>query len=102
MRITGNRLIDLAAASTTKNQSQVAEVSAQVSSGLRVTTPSDDPAAWLAAQRTKLHKALREGTGAAVTESRERLQVTDSALASIGDVVSQIRSLAVQGSSASY
>jgi flagellar hook-associated protein 3 FlgL len=102
MRITGNRLIDLAAASTTKNQSQVAEVSAQVSSGMRVTTPSDDPAAWLAAQRTKMHKALSEGTGAAVTESRDRLQVTDNALASIGDVLSQIRSLAVQGSSDTY
>ena len=40
MRITGNRLIDLAAASTTKNQSAVAEVSDQLSSGLRVTPPS--------------------------------------------------------------
>src|SRR5262245_39758081 len=102
MRITGNRLIDLAAASTTKNPSHVADVSAQVSSGMRVTTPSDDPAAWLAAQRTKLHKALSEGTGAAVTESRDRLQVTDNALASIGDVVSQIRTLAVQAASDTY
>jgi flagellar hook-associated protein 3 FlgL len=102
MRITGNRLIDLAAASTSKNQSAVAVVSAQVSSGLRVTTPSDDPTAWLAAQRTKLHQALSQGTGAAAVESRDRLQVTDNALASIGDVVSQIRTLAVQGSSDTY
>lgn len=102
MRITGNRLIDLAAASTSRNQSAVADVSAQVSSGLRVEAPSDDPTAWLAAQRTKLHKALSEGTGAAVTESRDRLQVTDNALASIGDVVSQIRTLAVQGASDTY
>jgi flagellar hook-associated protein 3 FlgL len=102
MRITGNRLIDLAAASTTKNQSQVAEVAAQVSSGMRVTTPSDDPTAWLAAQRTKLHQALSQGTGAAVADGRERLQVTDDALASIGDVLSQIRALAVQGASSTY
>jgi flagellar hook-associated protein 3 FlgL len=102
MRITGNRLIDLAAASTSKNQSAVAEVSAQVSSGMRVTTPSDDPTAWLAAQRIKLHQALSQGTGAAVADGRDRLQVTDNALASIGDVVSQIRTLAVQGASATY
>jgi len=102
MRITANRLIDLAAAATTKNQSTVGTVSAQLSSGMRVTTPSDDPAAWLAAQRTKLHQVLSQGAGAAVANSRDRLDLTDNALASIGDVVSQIRTLAVQGASATY
>jgi flagellar hook-associated protein 3 FlgL len=102
MRITGNRLIDLAAASTTKNQSSVADVAEQVSSGLRVTAPSDDPQAWLAAQRTKLRHSLSEGTGEAVAASRERLQLTDHALGSIGDIVSQVRALAIQGSSDTY
>jgi flagellar hook-associated protein 3 FlgL len=102
MRITGNRLIDLAAASTTRNQTAVADVSAQVSSGMRVTTPSDDPTAWLGAQRTKLHQALSQGTGAAVATSRDRLQMTDNALATVGDVVSQVRALAVQGASDTY
>lgn len=102
MRITGNRLIDLQAASTTRNQAAVADVAEQVSSGMRVTTPSDDPTAWLAAQRTKLRHALSQGTGAAVQASRDRLQMTDNALASIGDVVSQIRVLAVQAASDTY
>jgi flagellar hook-associated protein 3 FlgL len=102
MRITGNRLIDLSSASTTKSQSAVATASAVVSSGLRVAAPSDDPAAWVAAQRTKLRQALSQGTGAAVVASRERLTSTDSALASLGDIVSQIRTLAVQGASDTY
>lgn len=102
MRITGNRLIDLAAASTTKNQSAVATVSEQLTSGMRVTTPSDDPTAWLAAQRAKLHQALSQGNGAAEATSRERLQLTDNALASIGEVVAQIRTLSVQGASDTY
>jgi flagellar hook-associated protein 3 FlgL len=102
MRITGNRLIDLAAASSTKNQSTVGTVSAQLSSGMRVTTPSDDPAAWVAAQRTKLRQVLSQGAGAAVASSRDNLQMTDNALASLGDIVSQIQTLAVQGSSDSY
>jgi len=102
MRITGNRLIDLASASTSKNQSAVATASAELSSGMRVTTPSDDPEAWLAAQRTKLHQALSQGTGAAVAASRDRLTVTDNALASLGDVVSQVRALAIQGASDTY
>jgi flagellar hook-associated protein 3 FlgL len=95
-------MIDIAAASTTKNQVAVGTVSSQLSSGLRVTTPSEDPTAWLAAQRTKLREALSQGSGAATVASRERLDVTDSSLASLGDVVSQIRSLAIQGSSDSY
>jgi len=102
MRITGNRLIDLASAATTKNQSAVGTVSAELSSGLRVTTPSDDPAAWVAAQRTKLRQVMSQGAGAAVATSRDALQMTDSALASIGSAVSQIRTLAVQGSSDTY
>jgi flagellar hook-associated protein 3 FlgL len=102
MRITGNRLIDLSAASTTKAQTAVATAAAQLSSGLRVTSPSDDPDAWLAAQRTKLSQALSQGTGAAVQTSRDRLGVTDNALASLGDIVSQIRTLAVQGASDTY
>ena len=102
MRITGGRLIDQVAASNTKSQSAVATVSAQVSSGLRVTTPSDDPIAWLSAQRTKLHQALSQGTGAAEQTSRERLQGTDNALAQVGDIVSQVRALAIQGASGSY
>jgi flagellar hook-associated protein 3 FlgL len=102
MRITGNRLIDLAAANTAKSQSSVATVSGQLSSGLRVTTPSDDPEAWLAAQRSKLRQVLSQGNGAAVAVSHDRLQLTDSALASISDVVMQVRTLAVQGASDTY
>lgn len=102
MRITGNRLIDVSAASTARSQARLAEVSNQLSSGMRVTTPSDDPDAWLAAQRTKLHQAMSQGTGAAMENSRERLDVTDSALASLGDIVSQVRTLAVQGASDTY
>jgi flagellar hook-associated protein 3 FlgL len=102
MRITGNRLIDLSSAATTKAQTGVGTVSAQLTSGLRVTTPSDDPAAWLAAQRTKVRQALSQGTGAAVATSRDRLTVTDNSLAQLGDIVSQIQTLAVQGSSDTY
>jgi flagellar hook-associated protein 3 FlgL len=102
MRITGNRLMDVSSAASVRTQSTVAEVAEQVTSGLRVGKPSDDPSAWLAAQRTKLRQAMSQGTGAAVDASRERLSVTDNALASIGDAVSQIRQLAIQGSSGTY
>src|SRR5262249_34636764 len=83
-------------------QSAVATSAAELSSGLRVTTPSDDPDAWLAAQRTKLQQALSQGSGAAMQSSRDRLAVTDNSLASLGDVLSQARSLAIPGASDTY
>ena len=42
MRITGYRMIDLAAASTANAQGAVSDLSGEVSSGLRVTKPSDE------------------------------------------------------------
>lgn len=102
MRITGNRLIDVSAAATSKNQSAVADASQQATTGLRVQTASDDPSAWLAAQRTKLRQAFSQGTGAAVAQTRDRLELTDNALGSLGDVVSQVRTLAIQASSDTY
>jgi flagellar hook-associated protein 3 FlgL len=69
---------------------------------MRVTTPSDDPAAWVAAQRTKLHQVLSQGAGQAAASSRDNLEMTDNSLASIADVVSQVQTLAVQGSSDTY
>lgn len=102
MRITGSRMIDLAAAATAKNQTQVGAASTEVSSGLRVARSSDDPAAWAAGERAKLHRSLAGGASAAIQASRDRLDETDAALATIGEAVSEVRQLAVQGSSASY
>jgi flagellar hook-associated protein 3 FlgL len=102
MRITGNRMIDLAAASTARTQNEVGRVSNEVSSGMRVAKPSDDPTAWAAAERAKLHRTLSQGTVSAVAASRDRLDETDAALSTIGDSVSAIRTLAVQGASSTY
>ena len=102
MRVTGNRMIDLAADSTAANQTRVANASAEVTSGMRVTRPSDDPSAYVAAERARMHKNLVEGSTKAMQTSRERLDLVDGALATVGDVVSQIRSLALQGASDTY
>jgi flagellar hook-associated protein 3 FlgL len=102
VRITGNRLIEQAAAATTSNQSAVATATNQLTSGLRVDAPSDDPAAWMAGQRAKLHKALSQTTGTAIAASRENLDEVDRVLGSLGETVSSIRALAVQGSSGQY
>jgi flagellar hook-associated protein 3 FlgL len=102
MRITGTRMIDMAAAATSKNQTAVGDASNQLTSGKRVNDPSDDPTAWVAAQRVKLHQALSQGAGAAEQTSRDQLQLTDGSLSAIGQIVAQVRTLAVQGASDTY
>lgn len=102
MRVTGNRLIEMSAAATAANQSKVAAAAAEASSGIRVTKPSDDPAAWAAGQRAALHKTLTAGATSALEAGRERLDLVDSSLATIADAVAQVRTLAVQGASAGY
>ncbi len=102
MRVTGGRMIDLAATASSGGRAEVAQAASEVSSGLRVAKPSDDPAAWLAAERAGLRKTLTAGASTAVAISRDRLDDTDAALATIGESVSLIRMLAVQGANASY
>jgi len=102
MRITGGRLIDLAAVSTNNHQTAVGKLADQVSSGMRVRQPSEDPAAWLAAHRAGLRRTLSEGTGVAMQFSRDRLDETDRLLSTIQDAVAQTRLLTVQGASETY
>jgi len=73
MRITGSHLADLAAAATARAQDKVAEATEVASSGLRVARPSDDPAAWAAAQRDKVRQVLAAGTGSAIGASTDQL-----------------------------
>lgn len=102
MRITGNRMIDMAQAANAANQSKAAAAANEASSGLRVQKPSDDPEAWAAAQRANARKTVAAGSVSALETGRERLGLTDNALGSIGDALSAMRELAVQGSNASY
>jgi flagellar hook-associated protein 3 FlgL len=102
MRITGNRLLDRAAAATSASQAKVADKANALTSGLRVQTPSDDPTAWLAAQRASLRKSLSESAGTAMAFGRDRLDETDHAMATILDSVAAVRQLAIQGSNDSY
>lgn len=102
MRVTGNRMMDLATGATLTGQSRVAAAAQEVTTGLKVTRPSDDPRAYVSAERSKLHKTLVEGSTKAMQSSRERLIQVDGALATIGDMVSQVRTLAISGASLSY
>lgn len=97
MRITDHRIVDMAASATQRNQASVGELSQQLSSGLRVSKPSDDPAAWMSAQREKVRAALNDGTSQAIQTGHERLVESDGALSTLAGIVSQARELAIEG-----
>lgn len=97
MRITDHRIVDVSAAATQKNQARVGDLTNQVSSGLRVSKPSDDPSAWLSAQRAKVRSALNDGANQAIQVGHERMVASDGALSTLSSIVSQARELAVEG-----
>jgi flagellar hook-associated protein 3 FlgL len=101
MRVTNMYMVTLAQQATDKNQSNVAQLSQEVSSGLAVSKPSDNPTAWIEAQREKVQQTINDGTGAALQTGLEKVNATDGALSTLSQIVSQAQSLAVEGASAS-
>jgi len=101
MRVTSTHIVELAAAATSRAQSRVADATTIATSGLRVQVPSDDPVAWATAQRERMRQTLATGTGGAIASSRTDLEESDAAFATITEVVSRARAIAVQGASAS-
>jgi flagellar hook-associated protein 3 FlgL len=101
MRVTNMYMVTLAQEATDKNQSTVAQLSQEVSSGLAVSKPSDNPTAWIEAQREKVQQTINDGTGAALQTGLEKVTATSGALSSLSQIVSQAQSLAVEGANAS-
>jgi flagellar hook-associated protein 3 FlgL len=101
MRVTNMYMVTLAQEANAKNQSNVAQLSQEASSGLAVAKPSDNPAAWIEAQRAKVEQTINDGTGQALQGGLEKLNATDGALSTLSQLVSQAQALAVEGASAS-
>ncbi|MEZ4365266.1 MAG: hypothetical protein R2939_03135 [Kofleriaceae bacterium] len=97
MRVTGHHLLAQASASTRSAQARVGQAAAQLGSGERLQAPSDDPTAWAIAARARAHASLSQGARAGVATSSERLEATDLALASLGDVFARARELTIEG-----
>jgi flagellar hook-associated protein 3 FlgL len=90
--------MQLATDGMTKARNQVAEAQEGLSSGIKVDKPSDDPAAWAEGARASIRSRLAGSHGDSIGRSRDGLLETDRALGAVGNVLSQARELAVQGS----
>jgi len=102
MRVSDRSIFENAIRYTDQAQSRLDAAQRLVSTGQRVSHPSDDPAA--AAQLTSLAidtgrlDALAKTTGAASSE----LQAADSAMNAIGNALVRAKQLALQGSNDTY
>lgn len=101
MRITANRMLDVATQATAKAQSEVADFAAQVSSGKRVVRPSDDPITWAQARRLELRRTVAESRDQGTSLARDQLQESELALSTIGAITAEAKQLAVQAATGS-
>lgn len=74
-----------------ERQSRLADVQAQISSGRRVTRPSDDPVAAAEAERLRSKEARIDSEKRAATTARQMLSSADTALGDATEVLQSAR-----------
>ncbi|MBK7073561.1 MAG: hypothetical protein IPH44_14780 [Myxococcales bacterium] len=102
MRITAHHLLERSAGHIGAAQTDIAKLSDQVSSGIKVRHASDDPVAWIQARREQVRAAISQGRGDAIGLGSDQLAETERALGTIGGVLSEARQIAVQAANANY
>ncbi|MGI9539048.1 MAG: flagellar hook-associated protein FlgL [Miltoncostaeaceae bacterium] len=80
-----------------RNNTLIAKVSREVSSGKAILSPSDDPAGTTIAMTLRRDRAATDAWRATINDSLAWLNTTDRALGQGLDVVQRARELAVQG-----
>ncbi len=101
MRMTSGMLSDRLLHDLRARQDAVARTGREITSGMRIGRPSDDP---LAARDAILQRAQLEGVEGhrmGVNSATTRLRSTDSALGQVTDVVHRARELALRASTGS-
>lgn len=102
MRVTESMRMSLAQSQLDKTSQRVHELTDQASSGLKISRPSDGPAAYASIVRRSDKLARLDSRSESLTRAQGDLEVAESALASAGNVMVRARELAVQLADGSY
>jgi flagellar hook-associated protein 3 FlgL len=99
MRVTQQMLSQTTLNNMEANMARLGQLEAQITSGTRITRPSDDPIGT--AQALRLQDGVDQSTQflANIDQATAWLNATDSALTSVTDAVQRARQLAVQAAS---
>ncbi|MBV1858424.1 MAG: hypothetical protein KUG77_08425 [Nannocystaceae bacterium] len=87
---------------TMDTQSSIAKAGTQVSTGVAIQRPSDDPVRWADGMRTKLSMDRRDMHESTVERARDNLTRVDAALTDLLDGVARIRELGILGANGTY
>lgn len=96
MRISTAQIFDQSLAAMLQQQANVAKTQNQISTGQRITSPSEDPAGSVQALNLQRELSLTTQYSANATAATNKLQNEESVLTSAANILQRIRELAVQ------
>lgn len=94
MRVTENRMMEIAASGSTRAREQVAEAGRKLTTGLDVERPSHDPVRWSNGMRLKSRLTMAGEHRGTVERAVDKLNATDAAFGRINDALTRARELA--------
>ncbi len=100
MRISTNQMQQQGVNSMLEQQALLAKTQLQVSTGKRILTPADDPAAAAQVLSLTQEKAVTGQYQSNADAANSRLSLEDQTLSGIGDLLQRVRGLAVQANNA--
>ncbi|MBA1445095.1 MAG: flagellar hook-associated protein FlgL [Chromatiales bacterium] len=97
LRISTNMLFEKGISSMLEQQTKLSHTQDQISSGKRILTPKDDPAgsAYLLDLKSSISQVDQYQDNA--DRARARLELEETALASVGNILHRVHELAIQG-----
>ncbi len=99
MRISSSQIYDIGLRNMGRNQSQLARLQDQLSTGRRMLTPADDPIAAAQALTLTQSKEVATQYVANQLDARDKLRLADTQLGSLTHVLQGVRSRLVQAGS---
>jgi flagellar hook-associated protein 3 FlgL len=91
VRISSANAFESSVANLQKRQRELSETQERLTSGKRVSKPSDDPAAAAQAERALASQSRSQAQQRALAASRDAMQQTESTLGSAGELMQQVR-----------
>jgi flagellar hook-associated protein 3 FlgL len=98
MRVTESRLMSVTVTSLSNARQRVAAAQEEISSGQRVSRPSQGLADWAQGERARARYAQSDSRGDSISSSKEQLTEVNRSLDSISALLGEARSFGVQGS----
>ncbi|MGE0189018.1 MAG: flagellar hook-associated protein FlgL [Steroidobacteraceae bacterium] len=99
MRLSTSMIHSNAVSAMLKRQTEMSKTQTEVSSGLRVQTPSDDPVAAVKILQLEQSKSANAQYGTNISTATTRLEQEEQALADSNNVLQRVYELAIQANS---